>query len=201
MRSDSEGASDVGVVGGEVFDPNPSAFRRAASPGEGLRGGRKAALVDDGVCLASAGFSVSAEGAEGDGFEDGVREEFSLQGPGVRNSSQPAGGGARRNQEAEDRGSGCVWRTRRRGLFWGGGHWTAPEDRWKRECMQHRTHPTGMWIIIVPDPRDGIEHQQGLQGSDHGQTQFRISGTRPRKGGKPESLLRPAMRCGENDNA
>lgn len=79
MRSDSEGPSDVGVVGGEVFDPKPSAFRRAASPGEGLRGGRKEALVEDGVCPAFGGFNVSADVAGGDGFEDGVREEFSLK--------------------------------------------------------------------------------------------------------------------------
>lgn len=110
----------MGVVGGEVFDPKPSAFRRAASPGEGLRGGRKEALVEDGVCPAFGGFNVSADVAGGDGFEDGVREEFSLQGSGVRNSSQLAGSGAQRNQEAEDRGSGGIWRTGRRGRFWGG---------------------------------------------------------------------------------
>lgn len=199
MRSDSGDASDVGVVGGEVFDPNPSAFRRAASPGEGLRGWRKEALVDDDVCLAFAGLSVSADGAEGDGFEDGVREEFSLQGSGVRNSSRLAGGGARRNQEAEDRGSGGVRRTRRRGWFWGGGHWTELEDRWKRECMQHRIHPTSIWIIIVLDPRDRIEHQQGLQGSDHGQTQFQISGTRLRKGVARKSDA-PSNAVRENDS-
>ena len=49
-----------------------------------------------------------------------------------------------------------------------------------------KIHPTGMWIIIVLDPRDGIEHQQGLQGSDHGKTQFQISGTRLRKRGSPK---------------
>ena len=66
------------------------------------------------------------------------------------------------------------------------GHWTKLEDRWKRVCMQRRTHPTSMRIIIMPDPRDGIEQQQGLQGSDHGQSQFQISGTCPRERGSPK---------------
>lgn len=47
MCSGLAGAYAVGVVGGELFVPNPRAFRRAASPGDGLRGGRKGALGDE----------------------------------------------------------------------------------------------------------------------------------------------------------
>lgn len=71
------GAGAVGVGGGELLEPKPRAFRRAASPGEGLRGWRKEAFADDDERF---GLRVSVVGAEGDGLDDGGREEFSLTG-------------------------------------------------------------------------------------------------------------------------
>lgn len=70
----------MGVDGGVLLVPNPRALRRAASPGEGLRGWRREALVEDGALFAAGGLSVSDTGAEGDGFDDVGREEFSLAG-------------------------------------------------------------------------------------------------------------------------
>jgi hypothetical protein len=68
MRSRSEG-SEVGETGdaGGVLLPKPRAFRRAARPGEGLRGWRTVELDVKGRGGALVGVRLSVASADGDG--------------------------------------------------------------------------------------------------------------------------------------
>jgi len=83
-----EGAEvSVGVVGGEVFVPKPRALRRAARPGEGLRGWRTGVFafafafagVDERLfTIAVFVFEAGVEREDDDGIDETDRVEFSL---------------------------------------------------------------------------------------------------------------------------